>query len=75
MIRYIWKFSLGFLGGKLAPSKLESYQSYKIFVTSFFITATMVLLLFRASLSAQLTVNLVKAPFNDLDSLSKSDYV
>ena len=66
---------MGFLGGKLAPSKFESHQSYKIFVTSFFINATMVLLLFRASLSAQFTVNLVKTPFNDLVSLSKSNYM
>ena len=66
---------MGFLGGRLNPSLLDDFQSYKIFVTSFFTSATMILLLFKASLSAQLTVNIVKAPFDNLDSLSKSDFM
>ena len=61
-------------GRKPDASKISSYDSYKIFMSTILFCGVVAWMGYRAALSAQFVTKITKYPFNDLNSLAKSTY-
>jgi hypothetical protein len=61
-------------GGKPVPSKFDTIQSYRFIIFTSLLAGTVVWISYRASLTSELSVEKKKFPFNDLESLSKTEY-
>ena len=59
-------------GGK--PSKLQKNTIYRIVLFDCLLVGSVIWMAYRASLTSELSVAKLKLPFNDLESLSKTDY-
>jgi hypothetical protein len=61
-------------GGKPVPSKFDTIQSYRFVIFTSLLAGTVVWISYRASLTSELSEAKKKLPFNDLESLSNTDY-
>jgi hypothetical protein len=61
-------------GGNPVPSKLDTIQSYRFVIFTSLLAGTVVWISYRASLTSELSEAKKKLPFNDLESLSNTDY-
>jgi hypothetical protein len=61
-------------GGKPVPSKFDTIQSYRFVIFTSLLAGTVVWISYRASLTSELSAAKKKLPFNDLESLSNTDY-
>ena len=59
-------------GGK--PSKIEKNTTYQIVLFHCLLVGSVIWMAYRASFTSELSVRKLKLPFNDLESLSKSNY-
>ena len=59
-------------GGK--PSKLQKNTVHQIVLFDCLLVGSVIWMAYRASLTSELSVTKLKLPFNDLESLSKTDY-
>ena len=59
-------------GGK--PSKLQKNTVHRIVLFDCLIVGSVIWMAYRASFTSELSVKKLKLPFNDLESLSKTDY-
>ena len=59
-------------GGK--PSKLQKNTIYRIVLFDCLLVGSVIWMAYRASFTSELSVTKLKLPFNDLESLSKTDY-
>ena len=59
-------------GGK--PSKLQKNTVHQIVLFDCLLVGSVIWMAYRASLTSELSVAKLKLPFNDLESLSKTDY-
>ena len=59
-------------GGK--PSKLQKTTVHRIVLFDCLLVGSVIWMAYRASLTSELSVAKLKLPFNDLGSLSKTDY-
>ena len=59
-------------GGK--PSKLQKNTIHQIVLFDCLLVGSVIWMAYRASLTSELSVTKLKLPFNDLESLSKTDY-
>ena len=59
-------------GGK--PSKLQKNTVHKIVLFDCLLVGSVIWIAYRASFTSELSVTKLKLPFNDLESLSKTDY-
>ena len=66
---------MAFFGGKPAPSKIGSYQSYRILIFVYLLCSFVIWIEYRGYLNAELAIRVTKYPFTDLESLSKTDYL
>ena len=59
-------------GGK--PSKLQKNTVHQIVLFDCLLVGSVIWMAYRASFTSELSVTKLKLPFNDLESLSKTDY-
>ena len=59
-------------GGK--PSKLQKNTVHQIVLFDSLLVGSVIWMAYRASFTSELSVTKLKLPFNDLESLSKTDY-
>ena len=59
-------------GGK--PSKLQKNTVHQIVLFDCLLVGSVIWMAYRASFTSELSVRKLKLPFNDLESLSKTDY-
>ena len=59
-------------GGK--PSKLQKNTIHQIVLFDCLLVGSVIWIAYRASFTSELAVTKLKLPFNDLESLSKTDY-
>ena len=59
-------------GGK--PSKLQKNTVHRIVLFDCLLVGSVIWMAYRASFTSELSVTKLKLPFNDLESLSKTDY-
>ena len=59
-------------GGK--PSKLQKNTVHQIILFDCLLVGSVIWMAYRASFTSELSVTKLKLPFNDLESLSKTDY-
>ena len=60
------------IGGK--PSEILKYSTYQILLFTCLLVGSVLWMAYRASFTSELSVRRLKYPFNDLESLLKSDY-
>ena len=60
------------VGGK--PNNILKYATYQILLFTCLLVGSVVWMAYRASFTSELSVRRLKYPFNDLESLLKSDY-
>jgi hypothetical protein len=70
----LWSSLMANFGGKPVPSKFDTIQSYRFVIFTLLLAGTVVWISYRASLTSELSTAVTKLPFNDLESLSKTDY-
>ena len=70
----IWVAFTANFGGKPPYSKIDHITSYKTLLFSIFLDGVIFWISYRAFLFTELSTQLFKYPFNDLDSFSKSGY-
>ena len=63
------------LGGRPFPLKIDILNSYKSLVFTSLLGGVVVWIFYRGQLTSKLSVNLKKYPFDDLESLSKTNYL
>ena len=71
---FFWNSLKVYVGGRSSESPIDSKRPYKtiLFVSS--LGGTMIWIAFRSSLSAALAVQVKNLPFNDMESLSKTNW-
>ena len=62
-------------GGKPTSSKIDKYKSYKTLLFSSLLGSVIVWIAYRSFLSSELTVKITKYPFNDMESLTETNYL
>ena len=73
-ISFIWTSLNPIVGGKPGPSQLDSKITYKAIVFISLLGGLIIWIAYRSFLTAALSVVEKKYPFNDLESLSKTNW-
>ena len=71
-LKNLWIAVKANAGGK--PSKIEKNTVYQIVLFHCLLVGSVIWMAYRASFTSELSVRKLKLPFNDLESLSKSNY-
>ena len=71
-LRNLWVAFKANAGGK--PSSIKKNTSYKIVLFDCLLVGSVVWMAYRASFTSELSVVKLKLPFNDLESLLKTDF-
>ena len=70
----LWSSLVAFLGGKPSNTIVDGNQSYKIVVFTSLIIGTIVWAFYRSQMNAVLSIRSEALPFQDLESLAKTDW-
>jgi len=62
-------------GGRYFPLKIDMPNSYRSLVFTSLLGGVVIWMFYRGQLTSKLSINLKKYPFNDLESLSKTNYL
>ena len=71
-LKNLWVAVKANFGGK--PNKLQKNTSYQILLFDCLLVGSVIWMAYRASFTSELSIRKLKLPFNDLESLLKSDY-
>ena len=71
---FIWSSLIVYCGGKPNKTSIDQRKTYKAVVFISFLGGAIIWMAYRSFLTAELSVTLKKYPFNDLESLSKSNW-
>ena len=74
VLGFIWTSFNVYLGGKPTPTSIDTRKSYKSIVFVSLLGGVIIWIGYRSYLTAELSVTIKKYPFNDLYSLSKTNY-
>ena len=74
IIQRSWEFFTFNFQGAPSPLNIEKFESYKIFVVISSLACVVMWASFNSDLISLFSVKIVKYPFNNLESLAKSDY-
>ena len=74
IIQRSWEFFTFNFQGTPSPLTIEKFESYKIFVVISSLASVVMWASYNSDLISLFSVKIVKYPFNDLESLTKSDY-
>ena len=73
-IAFMWNSFIAFFGGKPSLTKVDSNLGYKMIVFSSLLGGFIIWICYRSSLTAELAVSLKKYPFQNMDTLSKTQW-
>ena len=73
-ISFIWTSLIPIVGGKPGPTQLDSKRTYRAIVFISLLGGLIIWIAYRSFLTAALSVTDKKYPFNDLESLSKTNW-
>ena len=74
IIGFLWYSYIVYFGGKPSGTAIDSKRTYKFIVFVSLLGGIIIWISYRSFLTALLSVNLKKYPFNDMHSLSKTDW-
>ena len=63
-----------YFGGKLHGTKIDNVTSYKIIAITTLLSGVVIWIYYRSFIVSELSVELQRYPFHDLESLSKTNY-
>ena len=78
LLKKIWASLVANFGedsSEASESKIDHLNSYKTIIFSCLIGGLLIWTTYTAFLVSQLSIHVIKHPFDDLDSLSKSNYL
>ena len=78
LMKKIWASLVANFGedcSEASESKIDHLNSYKIILFTCLIGGLLIWTTYTAFLVSQLSIHVIKHPFDDLDSLSKSNYL
>ena len=70
----IWTFTMTYFGGKLHRTRIDNVTSYKIIAITTLLSGVVIWIYYRSFIVSELSVELQRYPFHDLESLSKTNY-
>ena len=73
-IGFIWTSLTPYFGGKPSGTQVDSRRSYKATIFVSLLGGVIIWIAYRSFLTAELSIREKKYPFNDLESLSKTDW-
>ena len=73
-VGFIWTSLTPNLGGKPSGTQIDSRKSYKAIIFVSLLGGVIIWIAYRSFLTAELSIRDKKYPFNDLTSLSKTDW-
>ena len=71
---FIWTSLNVYFGGKPSNTSIDSRRTYKAVVFVSLLSGVIIWMAYRSFLTAELSVIIKKYPFNDLESLSKTNW-
>ena len=71
---FVWTSFIAHLGSKPKETLIDSKKSYKVLVFISLVSGMVVWIAYKSFLKAEFAVSLKKHPFNDMESLSKTDW-
>ena len=71
---FLWYSSTVYFGGKPSGTAIDSKRAYKFIVFVSLLGGIIIWISYRSFLTALLAVNIKKYPFNDMHSLSKTNW-
>ena len=71
---FLWYSSTVYFGGKPSGTAIDSKRTYKFIVFVFLLGGIIIWISYRSFLTAELAINIKKYPFNDMHSLSKTNW-
>ena len=71
---FIWTSLIIYCGGKPNKTSIDTRKTYKAVIFISLLGGAIIWMAYRSYLTAELSVILKKYPFNDLESLSKSNW-
>ena len=74
ILGFVWTSFIAYLGSKPKETQIDSKKSYKVLVFVSLLSGTVVWIAYKSYLKAEFAVSLKKHPFNDMESLSKTDW-
>ena len=73
-ISFFWTSLIPIVGGKPGPTQIDAKKSYRAIVFVSLLGGIVIWIAYRSFLTAELSVTHKKYPFNDLESLSKTNW-
>ena len=73
-LAFIWTSFIAYVGCKPNPTAIDSRRSYKTTVFVSLLCGMIVWMDYKSSLKAQFAVSIKKYPFQDLESLSQTNW-
>ena len=74
IIGFLWYSYIVYFGGKPSGTAIDSKRTYKFIVFVSLLGGIIIWISYRSFLIAVLSVNIKKYPFNDMYTLSKTDW-
>ena len=71
---FVWTSFIAFFGGKPSGTPVDGKRSYKAIVLVSLVGGLVIWIAFRASLTSELAIVATKLPFNDMLSLSQTNW-
>ena len=71
---FLWYSSTVYFGGEPSGTAIDSKRPYKLIVFISLLGGIIIWISYRSFLTAVLSVNIKKYPFNDMYTLSKTDW-
>ena len=74
IIGFLWYSYIVYFGGKPSGTAIDSKRTYKFIVFVSLLGGIIIWISYRSFLTAELAINVKKYPFNDMNSLSKTNW-
>lgn len=71
---FLWTSFISYIGGTPSGTAIDGKRSYKMILMVSLLGGLVIWIAFNASLTSELAVNIKKMPFDDLESLSKTNW-
>ena len=71
---FLWYSSIVYIGGKPSGTAIDSKRTYKFIVFVSLLGGIIIWIAYQSCLTAKLAVDIKKYPFNDMHSLSKTNW-
>ena len=71
---FVWTSLIAFFGGEPSETAIDGKRSYKTIVMVSLLGGSVIWIAFNAALTSELAIVVEKMPFNDFESLSKTNW-